>query len=76
MHIHILVAPVLGLKSTFVPFGPCGWEIEGKIGLPECIEDHGEKHKLPQQRHHQRRRWNDFRQQQEEHSQREQDGYA
>ena len=41
---------------------------------PEGIQDHGEQDKLSQQRHNQWGRGNDFRQQQEEDSQREEDG--
>merc|ERR1712212_1258841 len=40
----------------------------------ECIEDHGEQHKLAKQRNNQRRWWNDLCQQEEEDSERQKDG--
>lgn len=43
---------------------------------PERIQYHCEEHKFAEQRHHQRRGRNDFRQQQEEHGERQQNGYA
>jgi len=54
------------------------WGNRGKIGgdSPERIQYHGEEHELSQQRHHQRCGRNDFRQEQEEHSERQQNGYA
>lgn len=46
------------------------------MGLPERVEDHGEQNEFAQQRHDEWRGRNDFCQEQEEHSQRQQDGYA
>ena len=42
----------------------------------ECHQYHSEEQVLADQRYNQRRRWNDLRQQEEEHSQRQKNRYT
>lgn len=49
---------------------------EDEEDLPERVQDHSEEYKFAQEWHDERGRRNDFGQQQEEHSQGEQNGYA
>ena len=50
------------------------YNVYGNGTGPECIEDHGEEYKLPEEGDHEGGRGDDLRQQQEEHSQGQQDG--